>query len=127
MTKEELARALEALAAKVTSSPRSVVGMSVSAVAGPGSTGDVTGLNVTATGGQGSGNVTGLHVQAGVGEDPASGLVKELREAAVATREGKAHRSWLESLVQRVRSLKDRVVDTVAVATVQQGIAALFS
>jgi hypothetical protein len=100
--------------------------MSVAAIAGPRSTGNVTGLNVTAVGGSGPGNVTGLKVEAGIGADPALDLVTELREAAKATREGKGHRSWIEGLLNRVRSLKDRVIDAAAIAGVQHAVTALF-
>jgi hypothetical protein len=124
---ERLARALETLALNVASAPRSVVGMKVSAVAGPGSSGNVTGMKVTATGGPGSGNVTGLNVQVSAGgDDAARGLVQELREAAVAVRQDKGHRSWIQGLLSRVGSLADRAVDATAMAGVQEALKTVF-
>jgi hypothetical protein len=124
---EQLAVALEALSRGVASSPRSVIGMKVSAVAGPGSSGNVTGLKVDVRGGPGGGNVTGLHVQASAGgPDPAAPLIQEVKDAAAAVRKGNAQRSWVQGIVGRVQSLADRAVDATLVGAVEQGIKVVF-
>jgi hypothetical protein len=123
---EYLARALLNLATEIASAPRTVIGLQAIAVAGPGSSGNVTGLKVVATGGPGRGNVVGVQATAVAGPDPANDLVQELRDAAVATRQGKGNKSWFNGLLKRVGALKDRAIDSAAVALVQEGMKAVF-
>jgi len=124
---EHLARALETLAASIAAAPRNVIGTQISVTAGPGASGIIKGMEINVTGGPGSGDVTGFRstVTAG-GPDPAAELVKELREAAAAVREDKAHKGWLTSLVTRVKALTDRAVDAAALALVVAAIKAVF-
>jgi hypothetical protein len=102
---ERLALALETLAELIASAPRSVIGMNVSAVAGPGGTGSMTGLG---------------------GPDPAADLVRELRDAAAATRKDKGYKSWVLRLLNRVGSLADQAVDATAIAGVHEALKAAF-
>jgi hypothetical protein len=123
---DRLAHALETLAQQIASAPRTVIGTQVSAVAGPGSSGTVIGMQVTAKSGSGGGNVTGFHSEAKSGPDPAADLIRELHEAATAVRQGGGDRSWMQSLIRRVQSLKDRACDAAVVTAVQQAIGAAF-
>jgi hypothetical protein len=123
---KHLTEALDKLAAQIAASRSKVVGMQVNVQGGPGG-GNVVGMKVHAVGGPGSGNVTGLHVEAhGGGPDPAADIIKELRDAATAVRQGKAAQPWLKSLLGRASALKDRVVDVAMVAGVEHAIKAVF-
>jgi hypothetical protein len=101
--------------------------MKVSAVAGPGSTANVTGQRISVTGGPGGGTVIGQKVEVNAGgPDPAADLVRELREAASAVRQDKGHRAWIQGLVGRVKALADRAIDAGIVSGVQQAITSAF-
>jgi hypothetical protein len=97
-------------------------------VAESGSTGNVTGMKITAIGGPGSGNVTGLNVTATAGgPDPAAGIIQELCDAAEAVRQDKGTRSWIQGLLDRVGSLADRTIDATAITAAQMAIRTVFS
>jgi hypothetical protein len=102
---ERLALALKTLAEQIASAPRSIIGMQVCAVDGPGATGNVSGLG---------------------GPDPTADVVRELRDAAVATRNDKGYKSWVPRLLSRVGSLAYRAVDFPAIAGVQEALKAAF-
>jgi len=84
-------------------------------------------MKLDVRGGPGSGNVTGLHVEAsGGGPDPAAGLIQEMNDAAAAVRKHSAQRSWIHGIVSRVQSLADRAVDASLIVAVEQGIKGVF-
>ena len=59
--------------------------------------------------------------------DPASGLIKELQVAAIAVRENRPYRIWIQSLLGRAQALTDRIVDDAALVDVREAIGDVFS
>ncbi|WP_139247777.1 hypothetical protein [Hyphomicrobium sp. CS1GBMeth3] len=110
---EMLAAALTKLAHAIeVSSSAPVIGMQVIA-SNDGTSRNVTGVSINVTAGPGSGSVTGMSVSVTSGQNTLEkNLIRELLEAATAVREGKAAKSWIDSLLLRVRDLGNRALDS---------------
>ncbi len=128
MKNDQVAAALESLAANVASAPRRTIGYSSRVYVGPGaSAGTVIGHQSIAVAGPGGGTVIGTNVSVGVGgPDPAAALVQELRDAAAAARQDKGNKAWFTSILSRVSALTDRVVDAGLIAVAEEAIKSAF-
>jgi hypothetical protein len=67
-----------------------------------------------------------MKVEVQAGADPAADLIREMRSAANDVRENKAGRGWIQGLLDRAKSLKDRTVDAGIAAAVEKGISLVF-
>jgi hypothetical protein len=114
---DQLATALERLADSVGQN-RTIIGEQSIAFGGPGNKGNVVGSISAAHGGPGgSGTVIGKKISVGVsGPTHEDGLIKELRDAAAAVRQGNAPRSWVSALISRVGSLGNAALGAAVTA-----------
>src|SRR4051812_14092886 len=116
---EKLAAALESLAQALQNNPAPIIGQKITAVAGPGSTGNVVGMRVTAVGGPGGGTVIGNKVSVtATGQRSAEEmkLIQELKDAAAVVRKDGAPRSWIGGLIDRAAALHNAALNAAVTA-----------
>jgi hypothetical protein len=125
-TRAALADALDRLAIAILQSGPSVIGMSVSATAGPGG-GSVTGMRINVTGGPGSGNATGLVVSATANQPARSNdaLIQELKEASQTIKSGGGGPVWIQGLLSRVADIGGQAIAS-AVGAASNAAASYF-